>query len=328
MEKLNYEFSKITISNNSELTKSINIDKPYILFDKSNCSKDEMTKAFEDISLSTYICLDCEGIDLTRIGKLTLLQIRTDNNKVYLFDILELSKEHWVNGLKSVLESEKILKIGFDLRNDVDALLYQYQISPKYLLDMQLVKYYFRENIGKLLENVGEENKENMISNQLVHQKNNTKLAAWYLSNCQSFETRGSLFVSGLKDKNKRLNFEYDPKIFQQRPMKQENIDYGVNDVLLIQELYKNFEKQLTADSNKLLKMMIEASYKYAYGYALIKNRKYNKKECNGIINLSALMIGKDEVCCRECNYMVNLCFIHKNSVCLKCYLFSVNKKY
>lgn len=65
----------------------------------------------DELSKYDFIAMDAEGVNLGKEGPLTLLQIVTVDNKVYLFDIRlkpELFKEGHVEDL---LQSEKTVKV-------------------------------------------------------------------------------------------------------------------------------------------------------------------------------------------------------------------------
>lgn len=61
--------------------------------------------------------MDAEGVNLGKEGPLTLLQIGTVDNKVYLFDI-ELNKDLFKKGhLEDLLQSEETAKVKINSRN-------------------------------------------------------------------------------------------------------------------------------------------------------------------------------------------------------------------
>lgn len=58
------------------------------------------------------LAVDCQGVHLGAKGTLTLLQIGTSKEEVYLFDVHHCDKLLSVAELKRVLESEDIVKVG------------------------------------------------------------------------------------------------------------------------------------------------------------------------------------------------------------------------
>jgi exonuclease 3'-5' domain-containing protein 1 len=90
---------------------------------------------------SLYV--DIEGINLSRHGSISILQIHVHpTNETYLVDVHTLKDEAFStsasNGhtLKSILESEEIPKAFFDIRNDSDALYSLYGIKVANIWDI------------------------------------------------------------------------------------------------------------------------------------------------------------------------------------------------
>ncbi|EEH60389.1 uncharacterized protein MICPUCDRAFT_38106 [Micromonas pusilla CCMP1545] len=105
------------------------------------------------------IAVDCEGVAMSRIGRVTLVQIAVPNERVYLFDVQALGSEACFERgggggggeekdennatnrsvtLKSVLEDASITKLMFDCRVDSDALYHQHGIALNGVFDIQL----------------------------------------------------------------------------------------------------------------------------------------------------------------------------------------------
>lgn len=59
------------------------------------------------------LTVDCQGVHLGANGTLTLLQIGTSNEEVYLFDVQHCDELLSVAELKRVLESGDIVKVGY-----------------------------------------------------------------------------------------------------------------------------------------------------------------------------------------------------------------------
>ncbi|GLV36923.1 egalitarian [Carabus blaptoides fortunei] len=79
---------------------------------------------------------DCEGINLGAKGQLTLMQIATVTGQSYIFDLITcpLMIE---SGLKRILESEDVVKIIHDCRNDSVNLFNQFDITLRCVFDTQ-----------------------------------------------------------------------------------------------------------------------------------------------------------------------------------------------
>lgn len=100
----------------------------------------------EIIDNSRFIAVDCEGVNLSRKGALTLITVATED-KVYIFDVLKLEQAVFSFGLGEILQDKSIGKLMFDCREDSDALWHQFNIKLTGVLDLQLLEIlYRREN--------------------------------------------------------------------------------------------------------------------------------------------------------------------------------------
>lgn len=101
------------------------------------------------------ISLDCEGINLGPNGQLSLLQICTMKGEVYIFDILCCPALITKGGLKTLLESEHVVKVIHDCRNDSINLYNQFGITLKNVFDTQvnLNVLFFERTLNILLLN-------------------------------------------------------------------------------------------------------------------------------------------------------------------------------
>lgn len=88
-------------------------------------------------STKSIISFDCEGINLGLKGVLTLCQIATMNGEVYLLDILACPAMVVEGKIKELLESECVVKIIHDCRNDSVNLYNQFEITLKNVFDTQ-----------------------------------------------------------------------------------------------------------------------------------------------------------------------------------------------
>ena len=88
--------------------------------DKLDTTIDDLQKAIKD---GKTIAVDCEGVNLSRFGSVTMVNIAF-RNQVYLIDVLKIGKKVFDRGLRSILEDKLITKLMFDCREDADALLH------------------------------------------------------------------------------------------------------------------------------------------------------------------------------------------------------------
>jgi hypothetical protein len=97
------------------------------------------------------ICLDLEGDNLCRYGRITKIQVHMPaKRETFIFDCSssELSMDQVAQALKPILGSPSIVKYMFDCRADVDALHHQLGIELANVIDVQLWEVGFRKCSG------------------------------------------------------------------------------------------------------------------------------------------------------------------------------------
>lgn len=88
-------------------------------------------------TVHNIVSFDCEGINLGLKGVLTLCQIATMTGEAYIFDILTCPGMVAEGGLTDLLESESVVKVIHDCRNDSVNLYNQFGITLKNVFDTQ-----------------------------------------------------------------------------------------------------------------------------------------------------------------------------------------------
>jgi exonuclease 3'-5' domain-containing protein 1 len=123
--------------------------------------------ALAAIAASPVVAIDAEGVQMSRTGQLTLLQVATDSS-VFLFDILALGPAAFdelppaaaaaavepaapvtAPSLRRVLEDAARTKLVWDVRRDSDALMHQHRVSLRGVLDVQLAAVAVRRAAGE-----------------------------------------------------------------------------------------------------------------------------------------------------------------------------------
>ncbi|KAH9478240.1 piRNA biogenesis protein EXD1 [Psilocybe cubensis] len=96
---------------------------------------------------TTKLAVDLEGVDLCRHGKVSLLQILSyHSNIIWIIDITVLGKaafDHttaYGSSLRGVLESQGIVKVFFDVRNDADSLYHLFGVNLTNTYDLQVLE--------------------------------------------------------------------------------------------------------------------------------------------------------------------------------------------
>jgi hypothetical protein len=98
---------------------------------------DEFRKAVEDMKAETAVGLSMEGAMCERYSQASLLSIATPSC-AFLFDIYTLGDAAFDNGLRDILESEKIEKVIHNCRPVADYLHHKHQVKICRVFDTQL----------------------------------------------------------------------------------------------------------------------------------------------------------------------------------------------
>ena len=106
-----------------------------------------------------YIYVDLEGIDLSRQGSISMIQLLVPPAPVvHLVDVFGLQGQVFDTvgttdkTLKDVLESAQYAKVFFDVRNDSDALFSHFGVDLKGVIDLQLIEYATRPRAGRFIK--------------------------------------------------------------------------------------------------------------------------------------------------------------------------------
>ena len=129
------------------------LDEQVVLIDSH--TSEAFTQCVLELKRAKVIAYDCEGVRLSRTGKITLLQIAIPK-KIFLIDVMNIGgKEVFIDGgLKDIIESEEILKLAYDVRMDSDALFHQHDVVLKNVLDLQLLDIAIRRAAGGRVEHL------------------------------------------------------------------------------------------------------------------------------------------------------------------------------
>ncbi|KAI6851069.1 hypothetical protein KC323_g9542, partial [Hortaea werneckii] len=114
-------------------------------------TKDQIVSILEALaspeSSSNTIFVDMEGVNLSRHGSISLMQIYApESRNIFIVDIYTLGAQAFDipgpqgNTLKNMLEGSEITKYLFDARNDADALHALFNIRLAHVVDVQLLE--------------------------------------------------------------------------------------------------------------------------------------------------------------------------------------------
>ena len=129
------------------------LDEQVVFID--SYTPEAFTQCVLELKRAKVIAYECEGVRLSRTGKITLLQIAIPK-KIFLIDVMTIGgKEVFIDGgLKDIIESEEILKLAYDVRMDSDALFHQHDVVLKNVLDLQLLDIAIRRAAGGIVEHL------------------------------------------------------------------------------------------------------------------------------------------------------------------------------
>ena len=156
------------------------------------------------------IAVDCEGVELSRFGSVTLINIAV-RGQVYLIDVLKIGSTVYDGGLCSILEDRSIQKLMFDCREDADALKHLYNVRLDGVLDVQLLEVMNR-----------------------IRNRGYTKIRS--LKHClELFVSDKTMIEVKLKG---RSSMDQDNKLWEKRPLSEDILKYASIDVLALFKLY------------------------------------------------------------------------------------------
>jgi exonuclease 3'-5' domain-containing protein 1 len=184
--------------------------------------------------------LDAEGYKLGRFGTLDILTLYIlPLREALVIDVYTLQQNAFSTSwqgisLKSLLETDSVTKVLFDVRNDSDALFAQYNISLNGVIDLQLMEYYVPGRVGRQLRG---------LKNCIVQDSNLPKdeVQQWSL-------VKDSVVQRYSDSTASQTHFS------QQRPLPDELLTYTIDDVRHLPQLYTIYQTLLTAQCWKLVK--------------------------------------------------------------------------
>lgn len=175
------------------------------------------------------VALDVEGVNLGPKGPMTLLQLATQDEQVYIFDVFSNPNLIDEGGLKEILESEHILKVAHDCRNDSAALYHQHSVLLRKVFDTQ-------------------------AAHAVLQQQDSGKPV--YKVKAVSLNTLCGFHGAPTNPKKEQMKNLYrkDQKFWSRRPLTEDMIFHAAFDVYcLVPTVFNSLKKQLLPQSAKLM---------------------------------------------------------------------------
>ena len=265
---------------------------------------------------SPSLAIDCEGVKLSRDGKLTLLTVATPT-KVFLYDVLKLGQSVFENGLKEILEDASVEKLMFDCRNDSDALYHLYNVNLAGVLDVQLLEVVSRK------EQPAPFVRHNQRLRHLTSQPaKGAEILKGYLKCLDLYVNDPS--VTDMKRKGSNL-LNLSSGLWEKRPLTEDMINYACVDAIAMFKMFASFKAKPFFEKN--LNRVRGASKLYADYQREVDKRAHDNYESNRYLPLTILLFlefgemrASGTKKCDGCKRWFDSQFVFKkNPLCIVC---------
>lgn len=210
---------------------------PYTIVDSAaTLSTALCSLVLSSVSDKPALYVDLEGINLCRNGSISIVQIyQSVEAHVYLIDVHTLSKTAFsttsADGgitLKDILESRTSRKAFFDVRNDSDALYNLYDVYLQGVVDIQLMELRSRSGSKRFVNGLAR-----CLESYFTQARLYGEFASWKEAK-----------QAGIRLFAPEHGGTY--QVFNDRPMTQAIIQYCVQDVTFLPQLYDDSAECVT----------------------------------------------------------------------------------
>jgi hypothetical protein len=175
----------------------------------------------EALKGKSVLAVDAEGVNLSRIGKMTVFSVAVSDQLVFLVDTIHPDlclREATMKVLKSILEDESIEKIIHDCHQDSDVLCHIHNIVFRNVFDTQV--YY---------------------------------LAIYGSTRRASLNSTLEMFGCGTNNLRHNIDYRTEPEYWGKRPLTREMIDCASGDVKNLFDLRRNMYDRVIETANPQL---------------------------------------------------------------------------
>lgn len=204
-------------------------------------------------SPSVVVSFDCEGVNLGARGSLSLFQIGLPSGQAIIFDLLTSPPLVTTGGLQKLLESDKVVKVIHDCRNDSINLFNQFGITLQNVFDTQAAHAILQ------LQETG----------RPVHKAKNLSLNAL----CMAHGAPPNPLKESLKGIYRR-----DQRYWNRRPLTRDMIIYAAADVLSLIHVYCAMQRLIQPKWEPLLQELCEEQILMNIRPSEVKQRKKQRK--------------------------------------------------
>jgi exonuclease 3'-5' domain-containing protein 1 len=187
----------------------------------------------ELLAAGTPVAVDFEGRDLCRAGKLDLVQL-SNGTRTWLIDVTTLGDAAFSAGARALLESNTVLKVGYDGRADADALWHLHQTMLTNFYDVQ---------VASCKRQDATEGRRDRVVHGLGR-----AMDAFLRGDRARQATMAVVKDAGRKLFAPELGGSYD--VWAERPLSETLIEYAGNDVALLLEMREAWERYSPTNTN------------------------------------------------------------------------------
>ncbi|XP_014600429.1 PREDICTED: uncharacterized protein LOC106784924 [Polistes canadensis] len=215
---------------------------------------------------NNVISFDCEGINLGAKGQLTLIQIGTMTGQAYVFDLFTCPTLMQAGGLQKLLESDKVIKVIHDCKNDSVNLYNQFNVTLNNVFDTQAAHAVIQfQETGKPVYKV-----KNVNLNIL----------------CDHYGAQSN----PLKEQLKNI-YRKDQRYWSRRPMTRDMLIYASSDVLgLVPRVYLSTSRLIKPEFQSLFTELCEEQVLMHIKPLEVKARKKQRKVETEVADLKKKM--------------------------------------